>query len=561
VDLIPLPWSWLLDEGEGRTPLRPEGETAIDGVGSPRVVLLQSDQLRWSGGGGEAPIAGFPFVDRDQVSRCMYHLPASSVPQDGEQDHTTAWTCRGVAGQLLQLHLAMRPRNAAADHVGVHLDQCIQWAVHSFLELAQSNEMPFTDSLVNGLVRRSWERARKIWLAPDPAEPRMELIIKLAQDADLRAALESVGAHPRRILLRIRDQTPVGRVTELDAACIRDYARRPGRTAFEKAGVTQRLLAVQRQASFDTLENRLACWTLDELQRRSQLWTHRHSGSRALRGVRARMVQRLARQAQNLRNGEHLVDLAHAALAHPVVANYPLQMEPRYRAIFGAYQQLLRYRRIQDEAWTWRRPLWTDTVRQLVYCTLVAALGEPVAQSAPYYRTEGERGRWVASPSAPGPFRTSHGEMYIIDAHDAEQVGPDWHAGLGCGWATRIGMLGADTILWWPAHGSVVVIWGHLWCGDAATVQQHVDGAAEALQRFAEGMVWETRQRIAIAGIIISSDSSGTAVGQYTNTRHNRLAVGLTIPMRVDTTDEQQFQGMTRDLSAGISMAVEAVCA
>jgi len=454
----------------------------------------------------------------------------------------------------------MRPRDAASDHVGAHLDQCIQWAVHSFLELAQSNEMAPTDSPVTGLVRRSWEHARNIWLSPDPAEPRMELIIKLAQDAELLAALESVGVHPRRILLRIREQTPIGRVTELDAACIRDYARRPGRTAFEKAGVTQRLLAVQRHASFDTLENRLACWTLDELHRRSLLWTHRHSGSRALSGVRARTVRRLARVARSIRNGEHLMDLAHAALAHPVIANYPLQMEPRYRAIFVAYQQLLRYRRIQDEAWTWRRPLWTDTVRQLVFCTLAATLGEPLAQSAPYYRTEGERGRWIASPSAPGPFRTSHGEMYIIDAHDAEQVGPDWHVGIGSGWATRIGMLGADIILWWPERGSVVVIWGHLWCGDAATVQRHVDGAAEALQRFADGMEWETRQRLAIAGILISTDSTGTAVGQYTNVHHRPSVVGLTIPMRVDTTDEQQFQGMARDLSAGISMAVEAVC-
>jgi hypothetical protein len=151
--------------------------------------------------------------------------------------------------------------------------------------------------------------------------------------------------------------------------------------------------------------------------------------------------------------------------------------------------------------------------------------------------------------------------MYVIDAHDAEQVGPDWHVGIGSGWATRIGMLGADTILWWPERGSIVVIWGHLWCGDAAMVQQHVDGAAEALQRFADGIAWETRQRITIAGILISTDNTGIAVDLCTNAHHSRLVVGLTIPMRVDTTDVQQFQGMAKDLSVGISMAVEAVCA
>lgn len=559
MDLITEPWGWLLDGTASRARLRDDGDTPIDGTGSPRLVLRDGDRLRWSAHGGEAPIAGFPFIDRDQVARCMYHVPASHIAFDGLRDHELAWSCHGRTGHITQLRLAMRPKDGGVEHPGVYLDHCIQWAIHSFMDLAQS---PLTDidSTAGGLVRRQWDHARRIWLEPDPDEPRMELIIRLAQDANLREALESVAGHPRRILERIREQTPIGRVTEFDAACIRDYARRPGRTAFEKAGVTQRLLAVQRRASFDTLENRLTSWTLDELRRRSLQWQRRHMSGRSASGPRSKAVGNMSRLAHDLRHGEHLAEISPASLVHPVVANYPLQMEARYSSVYGAYQALLRYRRIQDEAWTWRRPLWCDTVRQLVACTLIERLGDPIAGSAPYYRTESERGRWIGAPSGPGPFNTPHGDMYVIDAHDAEQVGADWHNGIPGPWAAQIGMLGPDSLLWWPERNAVVVIWGHLWCGSDHVMQQHVDDAADAIQRFAQGMAWQARDRFEIAGIILSTDGVKTDVGLWQNARHNHMVVGLSIPMRIDTTDQQQFHGMAQDLSTGIGLAVKEVC-
>jgi len=409
-------------------------------------------------------------------------------------------------------------------------------------------------------MRRTWIRARSIWLQPDPGEPRMELIIKLAQDPQLREAIKSVGAHPRRILLRIRDQTPVGRVTELDAACIREYARLPGRTPYEKAGASQRLLAVQRQASFDTLENRVACWTLDELRRRSQQWRQRHIGSRALGGERARQVAHLARIAADIRHTEHFTNIAHGSLVHPVVANYPLQMEARYRCVYNAYQQLLRYRRIMDEAWTWRRPLWSDAVRQLIACTLVTRMGTPLAESAPYYRTEGERGRWIAAPSGPGPYQTVHGPMYVIDAHDAEQSGSTWHSGMQASWAPYIGMLGPDSILWWPKSDSVVVVWSQLWSGASTGFQAQVDAAAQALQRFTDGVSFIASTRITVAGILLSTDAYDRSVAQVTNQRGGRTVVGITLPMAIDTTDKTLFENIARDLSAGLELAIEEVC-
>lgn len=531
----------------------------VDGVGSPVLVLPRGLRVRWTSI-GEAPIAGFPFLDRDQVPRAMYHLPASPQTHDGKRDVTLRWTCHEESGEVTQRDLVLQPTDKKEYQTGLDLDQCIKWVTHSFMDLAQNSVLAPTDSLLGGTIRRSWARARQIWLEPDPDEPRMELIIRLALDATLREAIGNIGEHPRRILLRVREQTPVTRVTEMDAACIRDYARRPGKTAFEKAGVSQRLMAVQRHASFDTLENRVACWTMDELHRRSLQWRQCHVTSRAIQSHRARKVQQLGRLAQEVRHGENLAAIAHGSLSHPVIANYPLQMESRYHVLYQTYQSLLRYRKVIDDAWTWRRPLWSDAVRQIMACTLVDQMGPPLAESAPYFRTEAERGRWLTAPSGPGPFATHHGPMYIIDAHDAEQAGPDWHSGIPAFWAAKIGMLGPDTILWWPDRGSVVVVWSHLWCAATATVQRHVDDAAIALKRFADGIAWESRKRLKIAGIIISTDSTGAAVEQILSQNDGLQVVGLTIPMRIDTTDAVAFRAMSVDLSAGITIAVQEVC-
>ena len=557
--IISAPWAWLLPEGPSRTPLQADADVGVDGSGSPRMVLGAGRRLRWEGQAGEAPWSGFPFIDFDHTPQIMYHIPGSHQRGDGARDYALTWMCDAARGQVTQQRMVMRPQEGAADRTSLLLDRCIHWIVHTFMELTQTIDSDAAESVAPGCVRRTWARVRSTWLQPDPKEPRMELIIQLAQDAKLAEALESIGSHPRRILLRVREQTPIGRVTELDAACIRDYARRPGRTPYEKAGTAQRLLAVQRQASFDTLENRVTCWTLDEMRRRCLLW-RQVQGMRVLAGSRAQDVARLARAAAAIRRTEHFTDIAHSSLVHPVMANYPLQMEPRYRMVHQTYQRLLRYEKVIDEAWTWRRSLWSDAARQLIACTMTERLWEPLAGSAPYFRTEAERGRWIAAPSSPGPFATPHGPMYIIDAHDAEMAGPDWYRALPAAWAKHIGMLGADSVCWWPERDSVVLIWSQLWSGDQARLQAHVDDAAIALQEFADGVRYAAKCRASFAGILLSTDPVDAAVGLVSNTRGNRTVLGISLPLDVDTTNIDLFRRMSDDLSVGIDLAVKEVC-
>lgn len=99
-----------------------------------------------------------------------------------------------------------------------------------------------------------WQDAAKLLLARG-SEPRMDVIVQIA--LEYREALERLAQSLRRTLRRERRMTAVGRVQQLDSACLEWFVRQPGRTAVEKAGVAQELLALVRTEDYDTLENRV----------------------------------------------------------------------------------------------------------------------------------------------------------------------------------------------------------------------------------------------------------------------------------------------------------------
>ncbi|UTC42739.1 DUF2357 domain-containing protein [Treponema sp. OMZ 857] len=62
---------------------------------------------------------------------------------------------------------------------------------------------------------------------------------------------------PRKEILRFHEQMPVYQAREIDSMGIIDISRRPGRTVREKIAAKPSVIAVKRQQSVDTLENRL----------------------------------------------------------------------------------------------------------------------------------------------------------------------------------------------------------------------------------------------------------------------------------------------------------------
>ena len=178
--------------------------------------------------------------------------------------------------EVCQTQLIPRPAEKRLEQTndreqGHIVDAWIDWQIWAFQELGHLPEEPgeFDAPTRAAAVRRAWGAASQVWFRDGSQEARMALIVRLSREQPLHRALAAISPHPRRILQRYRDNTPISRIQELDSACIRDYARRPGVTASEKAGARQCLLAVRRREQRDTLENRVACWVMERIAFRS----------------------------------------------------------------------------------------------------------------------------------------------------------------------------------------------------------------------------------------------------------------------------------------------------
>lgn len=548
------PWEFLLTQAFARTT-----EAKLDGAGSPRFLTpLSSKPPRWVDGAGLAPKAGIAFRWEGQDFQA-WHVPCSNVAREGCHDLGLRWCIEHEEpSALTQLGVLHRPPDISDDQQtgALHLDTLINWMVHSFQELGHT-EVGEDDADVTTMIRRTWKKAQAIWIDPKSSEPRMELIIKMAQDRHLVRALQAIGESPRRILVRVREPTPVGRVQEMDPACIRHYARLPGNSPAQKAGPRQLLLAVQRRPSFDTLENKVAAWTMAALQKRAEAWRRKQTKV-ALTGTRARAVSQLAKENLLLLESENLRQIKYASLPHPASANYPLSMEPRYKLAYKAYRELLRYQKIKDDAWTWRRPLWCETVGQLINCCLLRLWPEAI-HSTPFYRKEADRGRWLAAQASAGPFKTPWGQAYLVDSHDLESASPealrallaDEHSLL-----SSLGATGCDLALWWPDKAAVLPIWATLWTDESARWQASLPRAGKALAKYAGQPNTPLKH---IGGLIITAHSQADRAVAIVDRSAGKTVQGLRMPMDVGTLGPQDFAEIIDSINRALRTSTEAL--
>ncbi len=546
------PWGFLLSGEQART-----SEATVDGAGSPRLLTpLGSKPPRWVDGAGLAPKAGVAFRWQGREYQA-WHVPCSNAVREGRHDLELRWSIDHANPiPLTQRGLMHRPPDGteAQEPEPLHLDALINWMVHTFQELGH-DEVGQEDADTRATIRRTWELAHEKWVVRKSDEPLMELIIRLAQDRKLTRALHAIGESPRRILIRVREATPVGRVQEMDPACIRHYAKLPGNSPVQKAGARQLLLAVQRRPSFDTLENKVAAWTMAALQKRAESWRRKQTKV-ALGGTRARAVGQLAKDNQQLLASENLFDLKYAGLAHPATANYPLTMEPRYKLVYKAYRELLRYQKIKDDAWTWRRPLWAETVGQLINCSLLR-LWPDATLSTPFYRKESDRGIWLAAQASAGPFKTPWGQAYLIDSHDLETTKPEALKSLLADESSPLGSLGAtgcDLALWWPDRAAVLPIWATLWTAETDRWLASLPRASKALARYASQPNIPVKH---IGGLLISAHSSAERGEMAMDKSAGKAIHGVRVPMHSGAMEAQAFDQVTASINEALKASTE----
>lgn len=246
---------------------------------------------------------------------------------------------------------------------------------------------------------RLWATLRRRWTEDDSDEPRMDTIVR--HSTELGPVLDALEKRPRRILRRVHQMVPVGRVQEIDRRAMLWLARQPGETLAERAGDDQRVLAVAREENFDTLENRVlrAYGELAHLHAREYLDRNR---TRKM-SRRATVVEAFGRRCGRL--SRELASRGVRAAEPGVIPNFVLQQNPQYRGIWVAWIELLKQEREKDELWRWQARSWEE------FCTLalmVALIGVPgartVATAPIWYRDEHHRGRWIESDTPLGVF-------------------------------------------------------------------------------------------------------------------------------------------------------------
>lgn len=254
---------------------------------------------------------------------------------------------------------------------------------------------------------------------------RKPLIVDLAEKQHY--PLKEIARGAKRVLRRKRDTERLSKAREFDKATLIRIAQLPGRTISEKAGPKQRIPAVKRFESTDTLENRVvehfcrlseAEWLRNERNEQTALsleWQRIASGFVGL----CKRVKR----SDDFRDIQKLSSPCHAP-------NYTLEQNTNYRAIWQGYRKLIKRQAEREECWAWARRVFLN--RAYIYVAELYQMLFPEAESIhlPYYkhlraRQTHQFGLWFESKSLPGP-RILHAQnkeiqtAYLLSPSDVQ---------------------------------------------------------------------------------------------------------------------------------------------
>ena len=321
------------------------------------------------------------------------------------------------------------------------------------------------------------------------------LIVEIARNAP--GAISSIVAGPRMVLMREHTEVPLDKIQEMDTFSLVALARRPGRTVAMKAGPKQRLTALTRRETADTIENRVvmdfilrsarsARQYVDEMcarcPRKKACLLHDPVVEKDCPSERVKLVAAYSRHcAAWIRSGAFAeVTRLKEPRTRP---NYVLQQNIRYIKVWKYYLKLLRLEDVEEDVWRWRRAAWADMAKMLFLMVWEERL-KPRAKlqtsRRPFMiRSTNRNGRWLV----PTPFEDSlvfwvrghYKTLYILSPNDAAKL------------TAERGLLAknADFFIVVAADGKFAIrpVWA--FCGDAKT-QSELDANRLAKEASAE---------------------------------------------------------------------------
>ncbi|MBF0230619.1 MAG: DUF2357 domain-containing protein [Desulfamplus sp.] len=305
-------------------------------------------------------------------------------------------------------------------------------------------------------------------------EPRMALIVKIAEK--MQEILEKISRNPRRRLMRDNQLQNIQKIQEIDSNSLRWIARQPGKTIPEKGGTKQKIMAVVRVSSFDTLENRIFKDFLKRSIEASFKYIREYNHFENSKSTRFRNVKKFNILSQKIINAPFLNDVQ--KIESVIQPNYVLQSGEHYKDLWKWYQRLVKQDYEIDNAWAWQSRLWSNIAALLVSIVLSGGSAEedngqkknnhieikPIANSEARFRSEQIFGSWLFSESIPGPCWFEYdNKIYVIEAINSSPSHAEKHPickYLG-GTGGHLYILITDTqtqkkvvIVFWGIHGA-----------------------------------------------------------------------------------------------------------
>lgn len=195
------------------------------------------------------------------------------------------------------------------------------------------------------------------------AEARLPLVLALERRYEICHKLQLITSKLRSQLNRQAESIPLGRIQEMDGYCLRDYIRRPGRTAAEKAGARQELMGIKRHQNFNTPENRFLVGFCDLIHLDCHDYREEYSEAKALENAIHRFRQ------------DPTVQTIPRRRTFTGKPNYVLQQNPIYRSFYQAYLDYLKRRTETEKLWSVRQGLLLDITVMLLVAGLLQLEG------------------------------------------------------------------------------------------------------------------------------------------------------------------------------------------
>ena len=316
--------------------------------------------------------------------------------------------------------------------------------------------------------------------------PANELILTLVED--LGSKLEQVAKTPRRVLRRERRKVQLGQAQQLDSACLSWLIRKPGKTAIEKAGGAQKILAVVREESFDTLENRVLKDFLAKASSSCERFLRKYAEFE--NKERFEKVRKFSVQLKRIAKAPFLKTVK--SLNSIPKANYVLQQDPTYSKVWDGYEKLSKREKLQDDLFSWRRIAFRDTVRFIAALALVDWDGfEGYERTTPFeqklwIREYPEKGSFFSDFDCPISFLTKFGGLKIVSLILPESVSENQYKGFPL--KKILSSYGCDLIFLVESPESKVFDILFVWCslsasGEEISSQTEISSEANRLSR------------------------------------------------------------------------------